>query len=98
MSPKGTAYKVFTGGGMKFGQEKPSSPRAHPNSSEQEQQEVLPRRVSRERGMKFGSKKAELPPKAHHQGEMKFGTNKDGAKFPRGMKFGMRAEKSFLVE
>ncbi|KAG1367913.1 hypothetical protein COCNU_14G003810 [Cocos nucifera] len=73
MSPKGTTYKVFTGGGTKFGQEKPSSPRARPNSSEQEQQEVLPRRVSWERGMKFDSKKSRAPPKARHQGEMKLG-------------------------
>ena len=26
--PKGTAYKVFTGGGMKFGREKPGSPQS----------------------------------------------------------------------
>ncbi|KAG1346964.1 hypothetical protein COCNU_06G007930 [Cocos nucifera] len=38
------------------------------------------------------------PPKAHHQSEMKFGTNKGGAKFPHGMKFGTRAEESSPVE
>ncbi|KAG1366973.1 hypothetical protein COCNU_13G007630 [Cocos nucifera] len=81
-----TPYKEFTGGGVKFGQGKPSSPsssssrksgqrsrkffssaRGKPSSpssssskkSGQKKHEVLPRKLSRESGTKFGASEAE---------------------------------------